>query len=76
MGKKKKELSIQKSILNILEQTPTQSFTYKQVGSRLGINDPSGRNHIIKSLKKLNELKLIEQVKRGSYQVAQKKEIF
>ena len=76
MGKKKKELSIQKSILNILEQTPTQSFTYKQVGSRLGINDPSGRNHIIKSLKKLNELKLIEQVKRGSYQVAQKKKYF
>ena len=76
MGKKKKELSIQKSILNILEQNPTQSFTYKQVGSRLGINDPSGRNHIIKSLKKLNELKLIEEVKRGSYQVAQKKKYF
>ena len=76
MGKKKKELSIQKSILNILEQNPTQSFTYKHVGSRLGINDPSGRNHIIKSLKKLNELKLIEQVKRGSYQVAQKKKYF
>lgn len=73
MGKKKKVLSIQKSILNILEQNPTQSFTYKQVGSRLGINDPSGRNHIIKSLKKLEDIKLIEQVKRGNYQLTQKK---
>lgn len=74
MGKKKKSMSIQKNILNILEQFPTQSFTYKQIGAKLGIEDPSGRNHIIKSLKKLAENKLIEQLTRGSYKVkAQKK---
>lgn len=67
MGKKKKSLSVQKNILNILDQFPAQTFTYKQIGAKLGIDDPSGRNHIIKSLKKLAEKKLIEQVTRGSY---------
>ena len=51
MGKKKKALSIQKSILQVLEQSPSQSYNYKQIASRLGIKDPSGRNHIIKNLK-------------------------
>lgn len=61
MGKKKKTLSIQKNILNLLDQHPTQTFTYKQIGARLGVTDPSGRNHIIKNLKKLAEKKIIEQ---------------
>ena len=68
MSKKKKGLSIQKSILQVLEQTPSQSFTYKQIASRLGIKDASGRNHIIKNLKKLAESGIIEQRSRGSYQ--------
>ncbi|MDA0780129.1 MAG: ribonuclease R [Bacteroidetes bacterium] len=67
MGKKKKVLSVQQRVLNVFDQHPTQMFTYKQVAARLGVSDASGRNHIIKSLKKLVELKSIEEQSRGSY---------
>ena len=68
MGKKKKALSIQKSILQVLEQSPNQSYNYKQIASRLGIKDPSGRNHIIKNLKKLIALKKINNSTKGTFQ--------
>ncbi len=68
MGKKKKALSIQKSILKVLEQSPSQSYNYKQIASRLGIKDPSGRNHIIKNLKKLIALKKINNPTKGTFQ--------
>ena len=73
MGKKKKVLSVQKSILNLFDQYPTQTFTYKQIGSRLGVDDPSGRNHIIKRLKKLADNKLIEQHSQGSFKAKSQK---
>jgi len=68
MGNKKKVLSIQKNILQVLDQTPNQTFNYKQIASRLGIKDPSGRNHIIKNLKKLAALKLINNPTKGTFQ--------
>ena len=68
MGKKKKVLSIQKNILQVLDQSPNQTFNYKQIASRLGIKDPSGRNHIIKNLKKLAALKLINNPTKGTFQ--------
>ena len=46
MGKKKKVLSIQKNILQVLDQTPNQTFNYKQIAAKLGVNDASSRNHI------------------------------
>lgn len=73
MGKKKKILSVQKNILTLFDQYPTQTFTYKQIASRLGVTDPSGRNHIIKSLKKLAEKSVIEQHTRGSYKAKMQK---
>ena len=73
MGKKKKVQTVQKSILNLFDQYPTQTFTYKQIAARLGVTDPSGRNHIIKSLKKLAERKIIVQESRGSYKSKQRK---
>lgn len=68
MGKKKKVLSIQKSILQVLEQSPNQSYNYKQIASSLGIKDPSGRNHIIKNLKKLVGLKKINNPTKVTFQ--------
>lgn len=75
MGKKKKSISVQKNILDLLNQHPNQTFTYKQIGARLGVNDPSGRNHIIKNLKKLAEKKQIEQQTRGSFKAKPNKNI-
>ena len=68
MGNKKKVLSIQKNILHVLDQTPNQTFNYKQIARLLGIKDPSGRNHIIKNLKKLAALKLINNPTKGTFQ--------
>ena len=73
MGKKKKVLTVQNSVLNLFEQNPTKTFTYKQVAARLGITDPSGRNHIIKGLAKLAERKLIDKQSRGSYKAKPRK---
>ena len=72
MGKKKKVLSIQKNILQVLDQSPNQNFNYKQIASRIGIKDPSGRNHIIKNLKKLAALKLINNPTKGKFQAKKK----
>lgn len=68
MGNKKKVLSIQKNILQVLDKSPNKTFNYKQIASRLGIKDPSGRNHIIKNLKKLAALKLINNPTKGTFQ--------
>ena len=46
------------AILNILIQQNGSPLNYKQICSRLSIHDPSGRNHIAKSLKKLKNLKM------------------
>lgn len=76
MGNKKKSISVQQHVLQILEQNPTQAFTYKQICARLGIHDPSGRNHIIKGLKKLAQKEAILQKTRGSYQAKQKEKYY
>lgn len=76
MGNNKNSISVQQQLLQILEQHPTQSFTYKQICVRLGINDPSGRNHIIKGLKKLAKKNSILQKTRGTYQAKQKEKYY
>jgi ribonuclease R len=72
MGKKNKVLSIQKNILQVLNQTPNKTFNYKQIASRLGVKDPSGRNQIIKNIKKLVLLKLINNPTKGTFQAKNK----
>ena len=55
------------AILNILIQQNGTPLNYKQICSRLSIHDPSGRNHIAKSLKKLKNKGFIEQQGKGKY---------
>ena len=68
MGKKNNVLSIQKNILQVLDKSPNKTFNYKQIASRLGVKDPSGRNHIIKNLKKLAALNQINKPTKGTFQ--------
>ena len=68
MGKKNNVLSIQKNILQVLYKSPNKKFNYKQIASRLGVKDPSGRNHIIKNLKKLAALNQINNPTKGTFQ--------
>ena len=53
------------SILKILKSERKQSFNYKQIGAKLGVNDASSRNQIIKTLRRLKEKGEIEEVEKG-----------
>ena len=64
MGKKQ---TTKDAILNILIQQNGTPLNYKQICSRLSIDDPSGRNHIAKSLKKLKNKGFIEEQGKGKY---------
>ena len=69
MSKKRKGKSRRKgisnltnTILSILKKDRNQSFNYKQIAAKLGVNDASSRNQIIKILAKLAAKQEIEQV--------------
>ena len=57
------------TILSILKKERNQSFNYKQIAAKLGVNDASSRNQIIKTLAKLAVQKEIEEVERGKFRV-------
>jgi ribonuclease R len=64
-----KKNSHHKLVLNFLQKEQGKVFNYKQICSRLGIQDPSGRNHIIKTLKKLKHKDQITELDKGKYTV-------
>ena len=55
------------TILSILKKDRNQSFNYKQIAAKLGVNDASSRNQIIKTLAKLAAQQEIIQVDRGKF---------
>jgi exoribonuclease R len=55
------------TILSILKKDRNQTFNYKQIAAKLGVNDASSRNQIIKKLTQLKEKKEIEEVERGKF---------
>ena len=71
MTKRKKRKSSKHKISNltntILKKDRNQSFNYKQIAAKLGVNDASSRNQIIKTLAKLAAKQEIEQVDRGKF---------
>ncbi|MDG1760901.1 MAG: ribonuclease R [Flavobacteriaceae bacterium] len=81
MGRKKKKNktkgeSLTKKIKEVFLNQPKTSLNYKQVAASLGINDPSGRNQIVKSLKKLTLQKELNETVRGKYTLKQKPLLF
>ena len=57
------------TILSILKKDRNQSYNYKQIAAKLGVNDASSRNQIIKKLAKLKAKEDIKEVDRGKFQV-------
>jgi len=57
------------TILGILKDDRTKSFNYKQIASKLELNDASSRNQIIKTLAKLKVKEEIEEVERGKFKI-------
>ena len=64
MGKKTTTKDV---ILNILLQQNGNPLNYKQICSRMYVHDPSGRNHISKTLKKLSLKGIIKEKVRFKY---------
>jgi ribonuclease R len=73
MTRKKKRKSNNKisnltnTILSILKNERNQSFNYKQIASKIGVNDASSRNQIIKTLQRLKAKKEIKETDRGKF---------
>ena len=60
-GKSKKGISnLTNTILSILKKDRNQSYNYKQIAAKIGVNDASSRNQIIKKLRDLQGKKEIE----------------
>ena len=74
MSRKKKRArsqrknEITKGIFTILEKEPSKSFNYKQIASKLGINETRDRNDLIKRLGQLRASERIVEVERGKFQ--------
>jgi len=73
MARNKKRKSPQKisnlssTILSILKKERNKTFNYKQIAAKLGVNDASSRNQIIKKLQQLKAKQDIEEVSRGKF---------
>ncbi len=55
------------TILSILKKERNKTFNYKQIAAKLGVNDASSRNQIIKKLRELQRKQEIEEVERGKF---------
>ncbi|WP_178986418.1 ribonuclease R family protein [Winogradskyella helgolandensis] len=55
------------TILSILKKDRNSTFNYKQIAAKIGVNDASSRNQIIKKLQQLKAKQEIEEVDRGKF---------
>ena len=58
-----------KKLLKILNQSPKDSFNYRQISAKLEIEDANGKDQIIKKLAALQGEGKIEEVSRGKYKI-------
>ncbi len=59
-----------RKIIKILNFSPSNSFNYKQIASKLEIKDAAGRNQIIQKLEELKGQKKVEETERGKFKIA------
>jgi ribonuclease R len=59
--------NLSNTILSILKKDRNQAFNYKQIAAKLGVNDASSRNQIIKKLAQLKLKGDIEELERGKF---------
>ncbi|MFK7832170.1 MAG: ribonuclease R family protein [Winogradskyella sp.] len=62
------------TILSILKKDRNQTYNYKQIAAKLGVNDASSRNQIIKKLQQLKAKQEIEEVDRGKFKIVMNNE--
>lgn len=72
MKKKRKTNKIQNyqsKILNVLKADRNKALNYKQIASKLNVNDANSRNQIIKNLARLASKGDIQEVDRGKFKI-------
>lgn len=57
------------TLLKIFKKNPKKTFNYKQLAAKLGVNDASSRNQIIKKLRQLQIKEKIAEVERGKFKL-------
>ncbi|MDT0555600.1 ribonuclease R [Patiriisocius hiemis] len=67
--RKQKIEGLTQTILTILRKDHAKTYNYKQLAAKLGVDDPSSRNQIIKKLKALQAKGTIEEIERGKYKI-------
>src|SRR5690554_3716051 len=65
--RKNKINNLPEIILDILRKDHSKTFSYRQIAAKIGVDDPSSRNQIVKALKNLQGKKSIQEVERGKY---------
>ncbi len=79
MSKKKKRAKqhrkneITRGIFEVLEKEPNKSFNYKQIASKLQIDDTEGRNLLIERLGQLKAKDRIREFEKGKYKSLENK---
>ncbi|MFK5957507.1 MAG: ribonuclease R [Lutibacter sp.] len=58
-----------RKILQLLNQSPSQSFNYKQIASKLDFTDANTKNQIIQKLEALKSQQKVEEVERGKFKI-------
>ena len=65
---KKQQLgNLSQSIEAILRKDHSKPYNYKQIAAKLGVDDPSSRNQIIKKLRELQSKGTIQELERGKF---------
>ena len=68
--------NMSRSVLSILRTNASKIFNYKQVASKLRLDDPTSRNSIIRSLAQLTAKKKIEEVEKGKFRFIKTNDYF
>ena len=76
MKRNKNNKNYRESILALLKKDKNKYYNHKQIASKLGVNDASSRNQIIKNLHKLATKKEIEEIDRGKFKIVSNSEYF
>ncbi len=65
--KKNKIDNLTQTILDLLRKNHSKAYSYKEIAAKMGVDDPSSRNQIVKKLKDLQGKNSIQEVERGKY---------
>jgi len=74
--KKNTNEGLSQSILAVLRKDHSTPKNYKQIAAKLGVDDPSSRNQIIKKLKELQGKETIQEIERGKYIITPSKNYY